>query len=158
MEFAEQEARQWLIQLLDGQEAYRPFHQAVAGLPASYRGAQGSGAPYTIWQLVRHMQWAQHDILVYAQDSFTASPPWPSGYWPVNQVPTEAEWEEALTAIAGDQQTLKQLLEQQEASIFRPFDNGSGHTLFRQALLVAEHQAYHTGQIVLIRKEAGIWP
>lgn len=158
MEFAEQEARQWLIQLLDGQEAYRPFHQAVAGLPASYRGAQGSGAPYTIWQLVRHMQWPQHDILVYAQDSFTASPPWPSGYWPVNQVPTEAEWEEALTAIAGDQHTLKQLLEQQEASIFRPFDNGSGHTLFRQALLVAEHQAYHTGQIVLIRKEAGIWP
>jgi uncharacterized damage-inducible protein DinB len=158
MELAEQEARQWVIHLLDGQEAYTPFSHAVAGLPASYRGARGSDAPYTIWQLVRHMQWAQDDILAYARDSFMVSPPWPSGYWPVNQVPTEAEWQEALATIAQDQQTLKQQLAQQEASIFRPFDNGSGHNLFRQALLVAEHQAYHTGQIILIRKAAGIWP
>ena len=158
MKTAEQEARQWLIHLLDGQEAYVLFTQAIAGIPASYRSARSTGAPYTIWQLVRHMQWAQHDIIAYAQDSFIESPPWPSGYWPVNEAPDEAEWKEAIEQIEADQKLLAQQLAHNEESIFRPFDNGSGHNLFRQALLVAEHQAYHTGQIVLIRKAVGIWP
>lgn len=154
----ETEARQWLIRLLDGQEAYTPFHEAIKGLPVSARGTIPEGVPYSIWQLTRHMQWAQADILAYAQDSYTESPPWPSGYWPANAEPTEAEWRAAVLGIDQDQSALKHLINTTSESIFTPFANGSGHTLFRQALLVAEHQAYHTGQVILIRRLLGQWP
>lgn len=154
----EQQARQWLIRLLDGDEAYTPFSDAVKGIPHQYLGIIPENMPYSIWQLVRHMQLAQHDILAYAQDSFVESPSWPSGYWPKNPEPGEHEWQETLQEIDQDQATLKHLLNTSEESIFKPFENGSGHTLFRQAMLVAEHQAYHTGQIILLRRFLGIWP
>jgi uncharacterized damage-inducible protein DinB len=155
---SEQAARSWLIRLLDGREAYMPFDEAIKGLPVSARGIIPEGMPHSIWQLVRHMQWAKHDILAYAQDSFVESPPWPSGYWPENPEPTESEWREALAAIDEDQSTLKYLINNSEESIFTPFENGSEHTLFRQAMLVAEHQAYHTGQVIQLRRLLGHWP
>ncbi len=154
----ESEAREHLVRLIDGHEAYISFEKAIEGIPHGLRGIIPDKLPYSIWQLVEHIRLAQHDILEYSKDSNFSSPPWPEGYWPKGKSPGgEEAWNNSLKAIEDDREEMKSLVKSPLNSLFEPFQNGSGHTLFRQAMLIAEHNAYHTGHIVVVRRLLGIW-
>ena len=155
---AETQARNQLIRLIDGKEAYIPFEDAIDRIPHGLRGIIPDKMPYSIWHLVEHIRIAQHDILQYSKKPSYESPPWPEGFWPESKSPhNEKEWENSLKSIKDEREEMCKLIEKAPESIFKPFSNGSGHTLFRQAILIAEHTAYHTGQIVVLRRLLGIW-
>lgn len=155
---SETEARKHLVRLIDGHEAYMPFEHAIDGIPYGLRGIIPEKLPYSIWHLVEHIRLAQHDILAYSKDSSIESPDWPEGYWPENKSPQgEDEWSQSLETIKAEKAEMKTLVENAANGLFEPFANGSGHTLFRQAMLIAEHTAYHTGQIIVVRRLLGIW-
>lgn len=154
---AEEEARNHLINLMDGTQAHVAFEEVVNNtIPFGLRGIMPEKMPYSIWHLVEHIRLAQHDLLEYSKDSFFQSPPWPEGYWPESKSPIdEEEWNNSLETIKKDFQEMQELIKTQP--LFEPFVNGSGHTLFRQAMLMAEHRTYHTGQLITLRRMLGIW-
>jgi len=154
----ESRACEHLIQLMDGREAYVPFEEAVEGIPYGLRGIIPEKLSYSIWHLVEHIRLAQHNILAYSQDPSIESPAWPEGYWPDKKNPENEEaWQASLNAIMEERNAMKTLIKNPLYGLFEPFSNGSGHTLFRQAMLIAEHNACHTGQIIVVRRLLGIW-
>ncbi|MDJ0364621.1 DinB family protein [Hymenobacter sp. H14-R3] len=147
-----------LTALLAGGNAHVPFEQAVADLPAPLRNQVVPSLPYTIWQLVEHVRIAQHDIVEFCVDPAHVSPEWPAGYWPS---PTpgadEAGWQAALQQIEADQQRFIELLEDPATDLLAPLPHGTGQSLLREALLIGDHAAYHTGEIILVRRLLGAW-
>ncbi len=137
--------------LLEGRQAHLSF-AAVEGLPAALRGVQPTHAPYSIWQLVDHIRTAQWDILRFSRDAAHQSPAWPAGYWAPAAAPaTDTAWDGALAQIAHDRAAFEALLHDSARDLYAPLAHGAGQTLLREALLIADHAAYHVGQIVLLR-------
>ncbi|MFQ5929021.1 MAG: DinB family protein [Acidobacteriota bacterium] len=148
--------RDHLLNLLDGKGAHVTFEQAIAELPSAIKGKKALGMPYTIWQLLEHMRIAQWDILEFSRDSHHVSPEWPGGYWPASEEPPDdSAWQNSLEAFRSDLQAMKDLIRDSSTDLFIPIPHGSGQTILREALLVVDHNAYHLGQIVLIRKLLG---
>ncbi|TPG63801.1 DinB family protein [Hymenobacter nivis] len=148
--------RTQLLQLLEGRQAHLSFDAALEGLPAHLRGVQPANLPYSIWQLVDHIRIAQWDILEFSRDAAHQSPPWPAGYWTPDPAPaTDAAWDEALAQIARDRAAFEALLHEPARDLYAPLAHGDGQTLLREALLIADHNAYHVGQIVLLRRLLG---
>ena len=147
-----------LTALLAGGNAHATFDQAVADLPAELRNRVVPGVPYTIWQLVEHLRIAQYDILEFCLNPAYQAPEWPAGYWPGKTVPVdEAGWQAALHAIAHDQQQFIDLLHDPATDFFQPLAHGDGQNILREALLIGDHNAYHTGEIILLRRLLGAW-
>lgn len=147
-----------LTQLLTGGNAHATFEQAVADLPAALRNRAVPGVPYTIWHLVEHLRIAQWDIVEFTLDPAHESPQWPEGYWPNKaQAVDEAGWQAALQAIAHDQRRFIELLNDPATDFFTPLPHGDGQNVLREALLIGDHAAYHTGEIVLLRRLLGAW-
>ncbi len=147
-----------LTALLAGGNAHATFEQAVANLPAPLRNQAVPDAPYTIWQLVEHIRIAQADILEFCLNPHYVAPEWPAAYWPSKaRAVDEAGWQAALHAIATDQQHFIDLLENSTTDLFAPLPHGDGQNIFREALLIGDHAAYHVGEIVLIRRLLGAW-
>lgn len=147
-----------LTQLLAGGNAHATFEQAVADLPAPLRNQAVPGVPYTIWHLVEHIRIAQWDIVEFSINPKHESPKWPEGYWPDKTVPVdEAGWQAALHAIAHDQKRFIALLNDPNTDFFKPLAHGDGQNILREALLIGDHAAYHTGEIVLVRRLLGAW-
>ena len=147
-----------LAQLLAGGNAHATFEQAVADLPAPLRNQAVPQVPYTIWQLVEHLRIAQWDIVEFCLNPAHESPEWPAGYWPDRSLAVdEAGWQAALRAIAHDQQRFVDLLENPATDLFAPLPHGNGQNIFREALLIGDHAAYHTGEIILLRRLLGAW-
>ena len=147
-----------LIQLFTAGNAHATFEQAIAELPASLRNQAVPEVPYTIWHLVEHIRIAQADILAFCLNPQYVAPAWPAGYWPNKQLAVdEAGWQAALAAIRHDQQQFIALLENPATDLFAPLPHGDGQTIFREALLIGDHAAYHTGEIVLLRRLLGVW-
>ena len=147
-----------LTALLAGGNAHVSFEQAVADLPAPLRNQTVPGAPYTVWQLVEHLRIAQHDIVQFCLDPAYVSPEWPAGYWPARELAVdEAGWQAALTQLAHDQQRFISLLEDPATDLVAPLPHGTGQNILREALLIGDHAAYHTGEIVLLRRLLGAW-
>jgi uncharacterized damage-inducible protein DinB len=145
--------RAYLKDALSWQEAHIDFEHAVAELPMDYRGKKPEGFPYSIWQLVEHIRIAQWDILDFTRNSDYKERSWPDDYWPEHHAPeNDDEWERAITAMRADREKFIKLLDDPGVDLFKPFEHGTGQTLFRQAMLIADHNAYHVGQIILIRK------
>jgi hypothetical protein len=152
--------RTQLIALLDGGQAHATFADAVAHLPANLRGVVPDGLPYSAWQIVEHVRIAQHDIL-----NFSAPPTggyhglkWPEQYWPKEPAPPSAHaWNDSIAAIAGDLAKFKALILRPEADLAKPFLWGTGQNLLREALLIADHTAYHTGELIILRRLLGAW-
>jgi len=142
-----------LTALLAGGNAHATFEQAIAGLPAPLRNQAVPEVPYTIWHLVEHLRIAQWDIVEFCLNPAHESPEWPAGYWP-SQAATvdEAGWQAALHAIAHDRQRFTTLLENPATDFFTPLPHGDGQNILREALLIADHAAYHTGEIILMRR------
>jgi len=150
--------RQQLVALLKGGNAHVEFDAAVAGLPAKLRGAQAPGLPHTAWQLLEHMRIAQWDILEFSRDPKHQSPAWPEGYWPKTSAPPAPKaWEASVAAFRKDLAAMQKLVSNPATDLFARIPHGSGQNILREALLVADHNSYHLGQLVQLRRALGDW-
>ncbi len=152
--------RAHLLELLHGGHAHLSFDDAVRDLPADLRGKAPRGSPYTAWQLVEHLRLAQDDILRFSRntDGSYEELEWPDDYWPKAKAPRDAaEWEASLAAFRADRKAMEALVADPAQDLFAPFPWGDGQTLLREAMLVADHTAYHLGQLVLLRRLIGAW-
>jgi len=147
-----------LTALLAGGNAHATFEQALADLPAPLRNQAVPEVPYTIWHLVEHLRIAQADILEFCVNPQYVALDWPADYWPAKDaVVDEAGWQAALRAIAHDQQRFIDLLNDPATDFFAPLAHGDGQNILREALLIGDHAAYHTGEIILLRRLLQAW-
>lgn len=154
----EQQQREQLIKLMRGGQAFTPPDKILEGIRTESAGKEIEGLPYTLWQLMEHLRIALWDILEFSRDPAYQSPPWPSGYWPDRKAPADkAALKSCREKIARGLDEMIQLVQDPSGSLFTPFPHGNGQNLFREAMLVAEHNAYHLGQIVLMRRLLGEW-
>jgi len=150
--------RRHLVELLEGRNAHVDLPGALAGLPPKLRGAKPEGAPHTAWQLLEHIRLAQWDILGFSRNPKHVSPAWPAGYWPKTAAPPTTEaWNKSIKQVRADLKSMAKLVTDKKNDLFAAFPWGDGQTLLREALLVADHNAYHVGQIVLLRRLLGCW-
>jgi hypothetical protein len=150
--------REHLLELLTGGHAHLDFEKAIAGLPAKLRGAKPPGLPHTPWRLLEHMRIAQWDILRFSVDPTHVSPEFPDGYWPSGDVPPDSHsWDRSVASFRADLQAMKDLVANTETELFKSIPHGQGQTILREALLVADHNAYHLGQLVTVRRLIGAW-
>ncbi|MCW3466788.1 DinB family protein [Chitinophaga nivalis] len=147
-----------LKELLLNAHAHITFADAVKDLPLALSGKIPDGLPYSIWQLVEHIRISQWDILEFSRNPQHVSPPWPAGYWPEETAPAnEAAWKKSIRQIKEDVHAFVALLEAPDAALFQPFPHGSGQHLFREAVLLADHTSYHTGEIIVLRRLLHAW-
>ena len=150
--------RKHLLDLLQGANAHVNFDSVVSGFPVERAGAKPRGAPHTGWQLLEHMRIAQWDILEFSRDPKHVSPEWPDGYWPkAESPPSKTAWSKSARAFRADLKAMAELVADPANDLLAPFPHGQGQTLLREALLVADHNAYHAGQFVLLRRLLGVW-
>ena len=150
--------REHLLWLLRGGHAHIGFEDAVADFPADLRGLMPVGIPHTPWRLLEHMRIAQWDILEFSRRRDHVSPEFPTGYWPTQDVPPDNEaWDDSIAAFQKDAGEFQSLVEDPDHDLFAPFPWGDGQTLLREALLLADHNAYHLGQLVTVRRALGGW-
>lgn len=150
--------RELLLEQLSGRNAHVDFDRAVENLVIKDVGIRPNRLPHSIWELVEHIRIAQHDILDFSRNSDYTSLSWPDDYWPDTQQPaSQKQWEEALATIREDHQGMVDLIMNKEKDLLEPIPHGDGQTLFREAMLIVDHNAYHIGQIVLVRRALDIW-
>jgi DinB superfamily len=155
-----QAIRAHVLEVLRGGHAHVTFDDAVDSLKVANLGLRPEGCPYSAWQLVEHIRIAQRDILDYSRAKDAASydsPSWPDGYWPKEAAPpSTAAWTASLAAVLADRQAMERLIEEGDLFAKLPAAN-EGQTLLREALLVADHTAYHVGELVLLRRLLNDW-
>ena len=150
--------REYLVDLLAGGHAHLSFDKAIANLPVALRGAKHPGLAHTPWRLIEHMRIAQWDILRFCIDAEHVSPEFPTGYWPAGDAPlTASDWDESVTAFQADLKAMIDLVADPATNLFTPLAHGEGQTILREALLVADHNAYHLGQLVTVRRLLRAW-
>ncbi|MFK7738179.1 MAG: DinB family protein [Pirellulaceae bacterium] len=150
--------RTHLQYLLNGGGAHIGFEDAISGIAPEYRGAGVLGSPHTLWRQLEHLRICQWDIFEYSTNANHISPDFPDGYWPsTNEPPTENAWDESVVAFRRDLESVVELIMNPKTDLFRPLPHGGDHTILREALLVADHNAYHIGQIIAMRRTLGIW-
>jgi hypothetical protein len=149
----EQSLRDHLISLLRGANAHISFDDFSAGFPADSCGQRIDGLPYTAWQVLEHMRIAQWDILGFCRDAKHVSPEWPKGYWPKAEELGDAElWQESAKEFRADLKQMEELVSDRSTNLFVKIPHGSDQTILREALLVADHNAYHLGALVVINR------
>lgn len=149
--------RQHLADLLSSEHAHVNLHKALAGLPAKSRGVRPKGAEHSTWELLEHMRIAQWDILEFSRNGRHVSPKFPEGYWPADVAPSEAAWKKSIGEFDRDLDEMKKLVGDEKRDLFAKIPHGDGQTILREALLLADHNAYHIGQVVLLRRLLGAW-
>lgn len=150
--------RDHLLELLRGGSAHLDFDKAIAGLPADLWGVRPEGTPHSVWELVEHLRIAQWDILDFSRNPDYASLDWPKDYWPPTPAPADAAaWEESVAAFHRDLKAMQDLVADPKTDLYAKIPWGDGQTILREALLVADHNAYHLGQIVAVRQMLGDW-
>ena len=155
---AGQALREHLLYLLRGGGAHLDFEKTFAGLPPESRGVKAAGTPHTPWQLLEHLRIAQWDILDFCRNSQYKELEFPAGYWPrTDAPPDDAAWEKSLAAFRADLKAMQDLVANPSTNLFARIPHGQGQTILREALLVADHNAYHFGQLVLVRRLLGAW-
>lgn len=151
--------REHLLYLLRGGGAHLDFEAAIADLPVELRGAKVSEMPHTPWRLVEHLRIAQWDILEFSRNAHHVSPPFPEGYWPAGDAPpNDGAWDQSIAGFRADLRAMQELVANPATDLFAPIPHGQGQTILREALLVADHNAYHLGQFVVVRRVLGAWP
>ncbi|HEV2523291.1 MAG TPA: DinB family protein [Candidatus Acidoferrales bacterium] len=150
--------REHLLNLLSGRGAHVDWKASFARIPSRLQGLRPGGLPYSVWELLEHMRIAQWDILEFSRDAKHVSPEWPGGYWPSGAAPTSAKaWEESLKEFARALAAMKRLVANPKTDLFAKIPHGTGQTILREALLVADHNAYHLGQVLTVRRLLGCW-
>ncbi len=150
---ADQALRDHVIFILKGGGAHLTFADEIGNWTVDLAGAKVAKFPHTAWMLVEHMRVAQHDILEFSRNPKHVSPPWPEGYWTeVEAPPNEEAWSASVAAFKKDLRAMESLVANQKIDLFVEIPWGDGQTVLREALLVADHNAYHLGQLVTLRK------
>ena len=150
--------RDHLVNLLKGGGAHANFDAAIDGLPVAARGKRPEGAEHSPWEIVEHMRIAQWDILEFSRNSKHVSPEWPREYWPKTQAPPNSTaWSKTVKAFQSDLKMMCQLVARRSTDLYAPISHGDGQTVLREALLIADHNAYHLGELVLVRRLLGAW-
>jgi DinB superfamily len=155
------ELKKQLHSLLNGGQAHADFESAIKDFPVELRGRKHENLPYSAWQLLEHLRITQRDIL-----DFSAPPTggyqhreWPAAYWPVEaEPPYPGSWDNAIAEIRSDLKKFEALIDKPEVDLFKPFRWGEGQNLLREALLIADHNAYHLGEFIVLRRLFGAWP
>lgn len=151
--------RELVARLLAWGDAHVTFDAAVAKIPAALRGRRPRGLPHSIWQLVEHLRIAQHDILDFCVNVEYEELTWPDDYWPrAAAPPSPAAWAASLKTFRRDRRALQALAADTTIDLGARIPHGTGQTYLRELVLVADHNAYHIGQVVLVRQALGIWP
>lgn len=149
--------RDQLVELLTGGQAHLTVDKALRALEPKARGKRPSRGAHSIWEELEHMRRAQEDILRYTLDAAWRSPEFPVGYWPERVVPTDSEWRSSVKRFRADLEEVVALVRDRGRDLTARLPHGEGRTYLRQVLLVADHNAYHLGQIVQTRKLMGTW-
>jgi hypothetical protein len=149
--------RDHLLYLLKGGGAHISFDDAMRNWPVQLAGAKVAKFPHSAWMLLEHMRLAQWDILEFSRNSKHVSPPWPAGYWPASEVPPNGKaWTASIAAFKKDLRTMARLVADPRVDLYARIPWGDGQTILREALLVADHNSYHLGQLMMLRKSIGI--
>jgi hypothetical protein len=155
---ADRALREHVLYLMGGGGAHLGFDQAIAGLPASLRGVKPGNLPFTAWRLLEHLRIAQWDIVEFSINAQHVSPAWPDGYWPEGDAPpSDAAWKKSVQQFRRDLKRMETLVSDPHCDLYARIPHGDGQTVLREALLVADHNAYHLGQLVLLRRLLGAW-
>lgn len=150
--------REQLVTLLTGGNAHAGFEDAVKGFPPELRGKTPRGAEHSPWQLLEHLRIAQWDILEFSRDARHKSPRWPEEYWPATaKPPDEKAWDKSVRAFRRDLKAMCGLVTDPATDLCAPIPHGTGQSVLREALLAADHNAYHVGQLILVRRLLGAW-
>jgi hypothetical protein len=155
----EKSLRDYLRRSLTWHEAHVDWIEAVSGIPEKLQGKRPKGAEHSPWELLEHVRIATWDIYEFSCDAKHTSPKWPAGYWPQKpEPPNFAAWDKSVQALERDLEAMGKLVADPKTDLLAPIPHGSGQTILRQALLIADHNAYHLGQLVLVRRLLGCWP
>jgi len=147
-----------LLYLLRGGGAHVSFEKAIAGLPSGLRGVKPPNLPYSAWSLLEHLRIAQWDIVEFSVNPKHVSPAWPDGYWPESDAPpSDAAWKKSVQQFRRDLKRMQALVADRHTDLYSPIPHGDGQTILREALLVADHNAYHLGELVAVRRLVGAW-
>ena len=150
--------RQHLIYLLTDGGAHAKFEDVIAAIPAKLRGQTPAAMPHSPWMLLEHMRIAQWDILEFSRNPKHKSPEWPESFWPATEAPPNAAaWNESVKNIRKDLKSLENLIANPKTDLFAKIPWGDGQTILREAMLVADHNAYHLGQLVDVLRLLGAW-
>lgn len=145
--------REHVLYLLRGGGAHMKFDEALSDFPPALVNARAEGAPYTPWHLLEHMRIAQRDIVEFSRDASHVSPAWPEGYWPdKGRDAGEDDWRRSVEAFRSDLREMESLVEDPSTDLYARIPHGDGQTILREALLVADHNSYHLGALVTLRR------
>jgi hypothetical protein len=146
--------RRHLVELLRGGQAHLVFDDAIKEIPVALRGKRPDGAAHSPWELLEHLRLAQWDILEFSRNPKHVSPDWPVGYWPRSpEPPTRNAWKQSADAFRADLEAMIALVSDAKRNLFAKIPHGDGQTLLREALLVADHNSYHLGQLATVRHQ-----
>jgi hypothetical protein len=150
--------REHIVKLLTGNDAHTEFERVVADLPENLRGQKPKGAEHSPWQVLEHLRITQWDILEFSRKAAHQSPEFPAGYWPGTQAPPDAAaWNKSVESFLKDRKAFCELVSAESTDLFARIPHGDGQTILREALLAADHTAYHLGELVLLRRMLGAW-
>src|SRR5438445_10086251 len=150
--------RDHLVALLGEGHAHVPFKDAIADWPAGLRGTKPPGQPFTPWRLLEHIRITQWDIVEFTKSARHVSPKWPSGYWPsTEEPPDDTAWDQSVAQVERDRRAMERIVINSKTDLFARIPHGTGQTVLREALLVADHTAYHVGQLVLLKRLLGVY-
>jgi hypothetical protein len=150
--------REHVLFLLDGGGAHAKFDEVIAGIPPNLRGQRPAALPHSLWMLLEHLRLAQWDILEFSRNAKHASPKWPEGYWPKTEAPpSAADWNASVKKFRQDLKAMQALVKDPKTDLFAKISWGDGQTVLREALLLADHNAYHLGQMLDARRLLGAW-
>jgi hypothetical protein len=151
--------REHVLYLLEGGGAHAKFDEVIADIPPKLRGQKPAGLPHSLWMLLEHLRIAQWDILEFSRNAKHASPKWPEGHWPAAEAPSSAaDWNASVKKFRQDLKAMQDLVKDPKTDLFARIPWGEGQTILREALLVADHNAYHVGQMLDARRLLGAWP
>jgi hypothetical protein len=150
--------RKQVLSLLTWNDAHADFDAATENLPAKLRGVRPKGAEHSPWEILEHLRITLSDILEFSRDAQHKSPEFPKGYWPESpEPPNEKAWDASTKAFRRDLKAMCDLVADESTDLFAKIPHGDGQTILREALLLADHNAYHIGQLVLIRRLLDAW-
>lgn len=150
--------RKHLVDLLTKENAHAGFDSAVEDVPSKIRGVRPPESAHSLWETLEHLRIAQRDILEFSRNAKHKSPEWPLAYWPKSPSPAnDEEWRDSIQSFRDDLAAMVALIEDSSTDLFAKIPHGSGQTILREALLVADHNAYHIGQFVLLRRLLDSW-
>jgi hypothetical protein len=154
----DKQVRDHLVSLLKGGGAHATFDDAVKNMPEKLWGAKPEGIPHSAWMLLEHLRIAQWDILEFCRNARYKAPKWPDEYWPAAEEPPSAEaWDKSIQQFRKDAKAMQEMVGNSKTDLFAKIAWGDGQTILREALLVADHNAYHVAQLIDVRRLLGAW-